>query len=127
MEDFDGTATATCLKTTNCTVKDLSHYCVSYLRMPAYEKISLIRRYTLTYAIKGYVGHRLYTFQLSTVAYGGIRWHTARQNILFKHAQKCFAYSDVWFILYDKHTLGTPDVQYSYAGISTFLSHAIIV
>ena len=24
----------------------------------------------------------------STVAYGGIRWHTARQKIIFKHVQK---------------------------------------
>ena len=36
----------------------------------------------------------------STVAYGGIRWHTARQKIIFKHVQKFCAYRTC--ALYDK-------------------------
>ena len=41
----------------------------------------------------------------STVAYGGMRWHTARQNFflsMLKNFVRIRTYD-----LYDKHTLGT--------------------
>jgi predicted Fe-S protein YdhL (DUF1289 family) len=66
-------------------------------------KISLIRRYTLTYA-SGTLGIGCIRFK-----HGRVRWHTlantARQKIFFKHAQKFCAYRT--YALYDKHTLGT--------------------
>ena len=66
-------------------------------------KISLIRRYTLTYS-RGTLGIGCIRFK-----HGRIRRGPARQKHFFKHAKKFCAYSDVW--LYDKHTLGTHRIR----------------
>jgi hypothetical protein len=83
------------------------NYCVSLLAYASVWKISLIRRYTLTYA-RGTLGIGYIRFKP-----GGIRWHTARQTLFFKHVQKFCAYRT--YALYNKHTLGTRWIRQRYA------------
>ena len=87
-------------KQNNSQLKALSHYCVSYQRMPAYEKYhSYVRWKTLTYA-RGTLDIGCIRFQ-----HGRIRWHTARQK-LFLSMRKNFVRIRTYG-LYDKHILGT--------------------
>ena len=73
---------------------------------------------------RGTLGIGCIRFKHGRVRSTGIRWHTARQNIFFKYAQKFCAYIGrmLYIIAYSRHTLNTLEVRqkygYSYAGIS---------